>query len=141
MKVPRQFDSRMRYLARWTRRTIRPDTGITLWGDLIRREGAFWERARSDAGGGPAVMIATSTGGHPAVMPVESMLAVALTLRGADVRILLYERVLPACLQVTRDELLSVSSFVKQGKTALQLLLSLGDDHFRKPWASDPSLQ
>ena len=119
MKLPRHFDSRVRYLARWARRTIRPDSGLTLWDDLIRREGDIWERARSDASGGPAVMIATSTGGHAGVMPVESMLAVALTLRGADVRILLCDRLLPACLQATRDDLPSVSSFVRQGPRSL----------------------
>jgi len=119
MRLPGRVDSRIRYLARWARRTIHPDAGLRLWDDLIRREGATWERARSDASGGPVVMIATSTGGHPAVMPVESMLAVALTLRGADVRVLLCDRVLTACLQATREELPSVSSFVRQGPRPL----------------------
>jgi hypothetical protein len=46
---------------------------------------------------GPRVLIATSLGGHEFATTVESALAVALTLRGANVDVLLCDGVLPAC--------------------------------------------
>ena len=44
------------------------------------------------------VLIPTCVGGHIAMTHVESVLAVALTLRGADVEFLLCDGALPACV-------------------------------------------
>ena len=49
---------------------------------------------------GKRVLIPTSVGGLSAATILEGMLGVALTLRGAQVRFLLCDGVLPACLQV-----------------------------------------
>ena len=119
MNVRRRVEGVTKGFMRGAQRALWPDTGVTVWEGLVRRDGAFWERARQGAKGGPPVLIATSTGGHPAVTPVESLLAVALTLRGADVRILLCDKVLTACLQATREELPSVSAFAKRGPRPL----------------------
>jgi hypothetical protein len=43
------------------------------------------------------VLIATGVGGSPNAVTLESLLAVALTLRGAEVHVLLCDRLLPAC--------------------------------------------
>lgn len=71
------------------------------WRPLLVDSADTWREARERARGGPKVLIATSTGGHTVVTPIESLLAVALTLRGAEVHILLCDGVLPACLMCT----------------------------------------
>lgn len=119
MKVSRSVLRQVKHVGRWARRATHPDSGVGIWADLIRRESPVWEQALAAAEGGPAVLIATSAGGHAAMTPVESALAVALTLRGADVRILLCDAALPACLQATREELPSVALFAKRGPRPL----------------------
>jgi hypothetical protein len=74
-----------------------------------------WKSFRTAARKGPKVLIATSTGGHTAVTPVESLLAVALTLRGASVHILLCDEFLPACLQAWEKMFPEQGEFVKYG--------------------------
>ena len=47
------------------------------------------------------VLIATSAGGHPEMNQIESLLAMALTLRGAETHIFLCDGLLPGCMQAT----------------------------------------
>ena len=69
------------------------------WSKLLKASEPLWQEARRRAQGRgrPRILVATSLGGHVAMTPVESMLAVALTLRGAQVDILLCDAALPAC--------------------------------------------
>jgi Capsule polysaccharide biosynthesis protein len=85
---------RLRLLARWLRvRTYAlPD-----WRTIVARDRARWDEARARARGGPRVLIATGVGGNANAVTLESLLAVALTLRGAEVHVLLCDRLLPAC--------------------------------------------
>jgi hypothetical protein len=69
------------------------------WSALLATRPALWEEALRRAENGPNVLIATNIGGHGPVSVVESMLAVALTLRGAKVHTLLCDRALPACMR------------------------------------------
>lgn len=64
---------------------------------LIGDDKALWQRQKSAARAGPKVLIATSLGGYDSGAYLESVLAVALTLRGADVHVLLCDEALPAC--------------------------------------------
>ncbi len=84
----------LRLLARWARaRTYAfPD-----WQPILAADAAAWADARARARGGPRVLVATGVGGHPYAVHLESLLAVALTLRGAEVHLLLCDRLLPAC--------------------------------------------
>lgn len=50
------------------------------------------------AAGGPEVLLATSLGAHLPSVTMDSALAVALTVRGAQVRVLLCDQFLPACM-------------------------------------------
>lgn len=50
---------------------------------------------------GQRVLVATSVGGHLTGMTLESALAAALVLRGAEVETLLCDSALPACLECT----------------------------------------
>lgn len=67
------------------------------WSDLL---GADLERLRARVAALPAdaphVLLAPSVG-HPTMTTLDSLLAVALTLRGARVDVLLCDEVLPAC--------------------------------------------
>jgi len=85
---------RLRLLVRWWRAHTYafPD-----WEPIVVRDRGRWEEARMRAQGGPRVLIATGVGGNPSAVTLESLLAVALTLRGAEVHILLCDRLLPAC--------------------------------------------
>ncbi len=70
------------------------------WGTLLRKESLAWSKAKENAQNGPNVLIATTVGGFAALSSLESLLAVALTLRGARVHTLLCDAVLPTCLRV-----------------------------------------
>ncbi|MCE9611238.1 MAG: hypothetical protein K8R23_13665 [Chthoniobacter sp.] len=62
-------------------------------------------------------MIATSMGGFYAGATAESMLAVALTLRGARVEILLCDEFLPACQQAQIGHFADISDYGRSGPT------------------------
>ncbi|WP_347257678.1 capsule biosynthesis protein [Methylocaldum sp.] len=70
------------------------------WGSLLTKERRIWSNAKVNAQNGPDVLIATTVGGFAALSSLESLLAVALTLRGARVHTLLCDAVLPTCLRV-----------------------------------------
>src|SRR5437879_1542286 len=85
------------------------------WRPILAADPGGWRRARQAAAGGPKVLVATGTGGNAAMTPVESLLAVALTLRGAEVHFLLCDAALPACLEVTTAGPAGDASFAKKG--------------------------
>jgi hypothetical protein len=84
------------------------------WSALIAHDRWLWENALAEAEGGKRILIATSTGRHQSLISVESILGVALTLRGADVHLLLCDEFLPACMEATVHHTREVN-FVKQG--------------------------
>jgi hypothetical protein len=67
------------------------------WSAILQQDRSVWNEALTRARGGPKILIATGVGGHPYAAALESLLAVALTLRGANVHFLLCDSVLPAC--------------------------------------------
>jgi hypothetical protein len=69
----------------------------------------LWRQALTGAVKGRRVLIPTSIGGLSAATILEGMLGVAMTLRGAQVRFLLCDGVLPACLQVHAGKLKQTS--------------------------------
>ncbi|HJP61310.1 MAG TPA: hypothetical protein VJ865_14980 [Gemmatimonadaceae bacterium] len=73
------------------------DTGYMDWSSLIRKDAAFWENAVSSSASGPRVLIGASLGRYPWEVNFDSTLAVALTLRGARVHVLLCDAALPGC--------------------------------------------
>lgn len=76
-----------------------PDWVYPDWVQLLNKDRELWITALSQAKNGPHILIATSAGGFVPGAIVESTLAVALTLRGAQVHILLCDEVLPGCIQ------------------------------------------
>lgn len=95
-----------------------PEPLLTDWNELLATDQETWVRARKAAVGGPKVLIATSVGGHGGVTPVESLLGVALTLRGAEVHYLLCDSLLPACMLATYGKGKRHSDFVDAGPQA-----------------------
>lgn len=67
------------------------------WNEIFQGNMDEWHKRVEAAKNGPRVLIATCTGGNSAMTPMESLMAVALTLRGAAVEIVLCDKVLPAC--------------------------------------------
>lgn len=70
------------------------------WKALLAKESGIWSKAKKNAQNGPDVLIATAVGGFAALSSLESLLAIALTLRGAKVHTLLCNATLPTCLRV-----------------------------------------
>lgn len=71
--------------------------GFTDWAKILAPEAVHWEELRARAKLGPKVLIANCAGSDRQVTTLDSVLAAALTLRGADVHILLCDEALPAC--------------------------------------------
>lgn len=88
------LERRARLLARGRRLA----TGQPDWAGILAPESKEWEQAVAAAKGGTKVLVATSVGSHLAGTSLESALAAALTLRGAEVEVLLCDSALPACL-------------------------------------------
>ncbi|RPI73491.1 MAG: capsule biosynthesis protein, partial [Geobacteraceae bacterium] len=92
------------------------------WERIIKAQRAEWEQALYRAQKGPKILIATSTGKEGMARPVESLLAVALTLRGANVHILLCDQFLPACSIALSTMMPDLSEFVAHGLTKRKCL-------------------
>jgi hypothetical protein len=84
--------------ARLLSRRRRLATGQPDWASILAPERKEWDQALAAAKGGAKVLVATSVGSHLAGTSLESALATALTLRGAEVEVLLCDSALPACL-------------------------------------------
>jgi len=81
----------------------------------LKQDKDIWDNAVKNASSGERILIATSVGGHLPVMTFNTMLAAALTLRGANVRMLLCDRMLPACEHLTWYKTADLADFVKRG--------------------------
>jgi len=92
-----------------------PESPYPNWKKLLQSEAGLWTRAVSSSDNGPRILIGTSAGGFVPGAIVESTLAVALTLRGARVQILLCDELLPACIQAMLHFLPSQSEFAAHG--------------------------
>lgn len=91
---------------------------IVDWRHLIGSDLGRWASliaARNADAPAPSVLIPTMTGGHRVLNAVESLLAVALALRGARPEILLCDAVLPACTECHFNRSASSAQFAKAG--------------------------
>ena len=88
------------------------------WDSLLRKDNLLWNQSRSSGEGGPRVLMATSLGGYNQGAILESLLSVALTLRGARVDLLLCDEFLPSC-QMTKISKISPDDLVRHGQMSL----------------------
>ncbi len=80
------------------------DRGNTnLWHKLIEEESGLWTKAKKRAQKGKRILVATSIGCYDNVNILESSLSAALTLRGANVEIMLCDGLLPCCMATKID--------------------------------------
>lgn len=70
---------------------------IPKWSEIFHNKMDVWKTHVENAENGPRVLMATCTGGNSTMTPLEALIAVGLTLRGAKVEFLLCDKVLPAC--------------------------------------------
>lgn len=83
---------------------VKTDHHIIDWEPLLNTNRKLWDKAKKHVDKGPQILMATTVGGRSALGLIESLLSVALTLRGVRVHTLLCDRVLPACLRVEKIE-------------------------------------
>ncbi|MFZ5910091.1 MAG: capsule biosynthesis protein [Chloroflexota bacterium] len=83
--------------------------------EALKQHKDIWENAVKNAAGGDGILLSTSIGGHLPVMTFDAMLAVALILRGANVHMLLCDKLLPACEHLAWYKTPDLADFVKHG--------------------------
>ena len=106
-------------------------SNASVWNNLIKNNSQFWKNKKIIAKHGPRVLIATSLGGYDHATILESTLAVALTLRGANIDILLCDKFLPAC-QMTKIAKISPGEISKKGQLRIcETCLKDGRDIFQ----------
>lgn len=74
-----------------------PNSLESYWATILSRDAVRWKSACAAAKTGPSVLIASNTSMNSIATVFNSMLAVALTLRGAQVHVLRCDEALPAC--------------------------------------------
>jgi hypothetical protein len=89
------------------------------WKTILRRDASQWASAQAGATGGPKVLIATSTGGYAPGTVMESMLAVALTLRGSQIHVMVCDKLLPACMRAEFHQFRDLKKFALNGPSRL----------------------
>jgi len=89
------------------------------WKATLGADYDSWLRLRKDAAG-KKVLVATGTGGHAAVLALESLVGVSLAARGAKVEFLLCDETLPACLMCLATDTPNVETFVEKGPQGTQ---------------------
>ena len=96
-------------------RAIKPDLFQPDWATILHEWRREWDAARDAARNGPGILIPTVVGGHVPSTTMESLLAVALTLRGARVELVLCDESLPACNRAHVTAVPSDAAFVEEG--------------------------
>lgn len=86
---------------------------------FVRPASRDWRDAIARAQEGPRVLVATSTGGHFAIAAIDRLLAVALTLRGAQVTSAFCDGVLPACMMCEVNLVPDTGRFARHGPPRL----------------------
>jgi hypothetical protein len=102
----------LRRAVKWHRARRLADPG---WRSLLEKSGERWSAALARARGGPKVLLASSIGGYWAGTSLESLLGVALTLRGAEVHVLLCDGLLPACQACAVRDFAGSGAFARGG--------------------------
>lgn len=85
------------------------------WQRILSQDAKSWSEARDKASGGPSVLMATGVGLHFPATRLDSLLGVALTLRGARVTNLLCDEFLPACMAANQNWYPDTAEFVRDG--------------------------
>lgn len=85
------------------------------WQEIFHGDMDEWRRHVEAAKKGKRLLIATCVGGNSAMTPMESLFAVAFTLRQARVEILLCDKALPACMNIITSTADDQKDFIAHG--------------------------
>jgi hypothetical protein len=85
------------------------------WRAVLDGERALWQSAQASAQGGPRVLMATAIGSYAHAMTLESVVAAALTFRGAEVHVLLCDGVMTACAECEASLYPDIATFAERG--------------------------
>jgi len=85
------------------------------WTPLLETDPGVWKAAREKSRGGPRVLLASSIGSYAHAVTLESTLAAALTLRGAEVHALLCDGAISACAECEASMYPVIDAFVEHG--------------------------
>ena len=110
-KFPRLWRS-SRLLRRWyhARYDAYPD-----WKSILDQNKVLWESTKNQTKHGPHVLLSTAIGSYAHAITLESVLAVALRLRGVQPHVLLCDAELSACAECDASLYPQVNRFVQQG--------------------------
>jgi hypothetical protein len=98
------------------------------WKKLLKKKHLFSFKKQTDKN----ILIATMSGGIRTATSLESMLAVALSLKGAKVTFLLCDNYLPLCIMKTMRENISLENNKKKNEELCQSCLDIGKSTFKK---------
>lgn len=99
---------------------------IPNWPEIFHHRMDEWNQYVEKAKNGPRVLLATCTGGNSTMTPLESLIAVGLTLRGANVEFLLCDKVLPACPNMITFGIEDQKEFLEKGPNKCDWCFSSG---------------
>ena len=88
------------------------------WERILEQGKDLWEAAQTQTKDAPRVLISTAIGSYAHAVTLESALAVALRLRGAEPHVLLCDSALAACAECDASLYPRVSRFVRNGPAA-----------------------
>ncbi|MDR4503638.1 MAG: hypothetical protein MRK01_02455 [Candidatus Scalindua sp.] len=103
---------KVRFYYRWYRTKT---TGYSDWNAVLEKERSLWDAALVKSQQGQKILLATNLGAELSVTKLESLLGVALTLRGRDVHFLLCDSCLCACQLCISDWYPDLLRFTKDG--------------------------
>lgn len=83
--------------------------------DRVLQGDTLWAAARQASAGGPQVLLGTAIGSYAHAVTLESALGAALTLRGAEVHVLLCDGALAACAECDASFYPDLEQFVARG--------------------------
>ncbi len=106
------LDRQLKLFMKWH---IARTTGHPDWLKILDIDRTMWKPALGASKQGPKILIGTSIGQYFAGTNLESVLAAALTIRGADVHVLLCDSFLPACLACDFTWYPNPEKFAKHG--------------------------
>lgn len=85
------------------------------WKVIVGQDKQQWQRALLECKGGSRILFATSIGSHRSGNITESAMATALTLRGAQVHVLLCDEVMLGCAQCQYQTTPDMEKFISKG--------------------------
>lgn len=102
------------------------------WEEIFNGQYGEWLDELAASAQGKKILVATCVGGNSALTPIESLLAVALTLRGACVHVLLCDKAIPACTNVLAADFGDQKDFLAKGPTRCDWCYEAGARTYRK---------